>query len=182
MFKQKFDIEKSYLNFFPDLTLKDVSLFEISHDSCVEQNSLLDNLSPYIVLLIKWQEGKKNLKQVRKLIKTVGLQRQTHFIFEPGHGKIENIIRFWYVWRTNQFIFADWHANCQWLGVMGSPWKPTLVVPLKRNILTYVMTVGFRFLDNPFKVLIKKIIGQLFGAAAWSDTIILVVMKKEKGK
>ncbi|MBU1342646.1 MAG: hypothetical protein KKE44_05085 [Proteobacteria bacterium] len=182
MIKQDIDLTSSYLTFFPGLNLSDVSVFRLLNDGDDEKGSVSGDISSYNVILTRWEERKKTIEQIQKFTRTIGLQKQVQIVFEPAKTKIENIIRFYYIWRTNQYLQNAWPVTCHWIGVMGSPWRPTVVVPLKRHILTYVMTVGFRFLDGPFKVLAKKVMGQFFGALTWSDTIILVAIETKTQK
>jgi hypothetical protein len=177
MSKTEPDLKNSYLAFFPDIAFGDVSVFRFQGDDCNEKTDEPGNNSSCNLIITRWKE-KKNKRHLLHWTDTIGLQKEMHILFDPAAGRLENMIRCLYIWKIKQHLHHTRQATCHLLGVMGSPWSPSAVVPLQTNILTYVMTLAFRFLDRPFKVSAKKLMCRILGPAVWTDTIVLVARQR----
>ena len=173
---QTIDLTDSYLGFFPEEEMENVLVFDkpVSKGDLVGLNKAIKQKEHVNAAIFVCRDG-ASLDPVCEWIKQKPHPMvKIHFVFYPVDGLNKAVIRLCYLWKIKR-LTTTLLMRCQLLGVMGSPWKPTAVLSLRKNILAYVMAVGFRFFDGPLKVFLKKSMVQVFGAAIWLDSIVLVV-------
>lgn len=171
------NISKSYLNILEDRSAKDeVAIYRIQDYDLIPIKYIQNNDVKYDTVVVQMSPGQSG--SIKRLIPEMNAKLKAdgklHLLLEPLHTPIAHII----------FILAYYHIkrealkyNWQYIktyGILEDPWSPNLIVPFKKNIFRYVMTTSFRYLDNPLKHFIKKLIVYVLNFWVWRGPIVLV--------
>ena len=171
---QIFSIEDSYLKIVePGIQKEKVAIYRIISNKLAP--IFTSNLSKYsiIILLVNSEQVSAIRKVIPGLIENLEESGKLHVVMEPLPSKRWSFITVFGHFLLRRYLVNNWF-KVESYGIEGDPWAPYLVVSLKKNILKYVETVSFIYLDNPIKRFVKKLVISIFGLCTWKGHVVIV--------
>lgn len=172
---QEFSIENSYLSAFESgmhkghiavYKINGVDLYPVYRKGHRELAACVLCIMPQQRVIVK-----KVLPEIKKKLKPDG---KLHVLIDPLKPKRWNWkISLTYFLLQRDLLRRNW-SKIEAYGISEDPWSPNLIVPFKKNIFRYVMTTSFRYLDNPLRHFIKKLIVYILNFWIWRGPIVLV--------